>query len=238
MKVIKIEDESLRQTSPIRTPSPAPDHANEIPIFKTKIETPVKRIFPFIKGDSPDRGNEYKMNGPAYIIGWLCAGVVLGLAGAILHRADPGLLQYASIVNSAATISFSFGLDLRLPISKSQSDPVPSTASYIYVAARNALWLAAGVVMLVAGIMFDPADDSSRLTKRRGRGGSGRPIRPAPLRNLAIACGCFGLLVFLTTLMHWCPVLVALCRGFSKDETREMYEKLTLRKGEKSETAD
>lgn len=68
-----------------------------------------------------------------------------------------------------------FGLDLLLPGSKSQSDPTPSAASYILVIARTVIWLAVSVAMLVTGAMADDSDDrkKSKFAKRRGRGGGG-----------------------------------------------------------------
>ncbi|BCS20821.1 uncharacterized protein APUU_21253S [Aspergillus puulaauensis] len=251
MKVIKHEDGS----TPLWELSTGPGHSHghddrdydyeNVPGFTEPLEQ--SKLLESSKSRTKDEGEEGAPAGPGklyiispsiYLTGYVSMVVVTTIACIILARTNPGALQYTAIVTvivGTSGIFCTFGLDLYLPRSKSQSDPTPSTASYILVIARNVVWLAVSVAMLVTGAMADDSDDrsKSKLAKRRGSGSGRGNNPPPPLRDLAVACGCVGVVVFFATLVYWYPVVVARYRKYSKEEMRSMYEGLLLKEGGK-----
>ncbi|KAL3491885.1 hypothetical protein BJX62DRAFT_236737 [Aspergillus germanicus] len=215
---------SMDETQLLAPPPGPPSHrnnSNDTP--QPEMGTRLKSIVSKATGTSADTGRPYKTNYWAVILSWISSAAVLGLCAFIVARAGPGWLRSIAIVNmilAASGTLLTLGLDMRFPRSKSQSDPRPSTASYVYILAKGLIWILAAVAIFATSTTYERSGSS--FTKRRGGRGGGS-AGPATPDSVAIGVGFLDCLVVASTLVYWKSPVIALVKRYSEPETRRMY---------------
>ncbi|KAL2822091.1 hypothetical protein BJX63DRAFT_427436 [Aspergillus granulosus] len=222
---------SMDDTQPLTAAEPHHDNAKS----QSEPHTRLKTLIAIAMGKSPDTGKRYQTQQFPVIISWMSAAAVLGLSAFIVAETAPSWLFGAAIFNmilAAAGILLTLGLDLRFPVPKSQSDPRPSTGSYIYIVVKGIVWSLAAAAIFIASTTYEPSHFSKR--KGRGGGGGGRgsgSIGPATPQSAAIGCGFLDGLIVVCTLFYWKFPAKALFRRYSEHETRRMYSLLLASNG-------
>ncbi|KAJ0417926.1 hypothetical protein BJY00DRAFT_197468 [Aspergillus carlsbadensis] len=216
--------DSMDETQPLAPAHRNNPHDTPQPGLGNRLRTLASRAL----GTSPDTGSQYKAIGYPVVLSWVCSAAVLGLCAFIVARAGPGWLRSVAIVNmilAAAGVLVTLGLDVRFPISRSQSDPRPSVGSYVYILAKGAIWTLAAAAIFASSTTYERS--SSSFTKRKGSGGrgggGGGSIGPATPDSVAIGAGFMDCLVVVSTLFYWKFPIIALVKRYSEQETRRMY---------------
>ncbi|CEL05171.1 hypothetical protein ASPCAL06290 [Aspergillus calidoustus] len=213
----------MDETQPLAPPPVPPSNRNN-----SSNDTPQRELGNGLKfimskaiDTSADTRRRYKPIYWAVILSWISSAVILGLCAFLVARVGPGWLRSVAIVNmilAASGTLLTLGLDLRFPISRSQPDPRPSIASYVYILAKGLFWTLAAVA-IIATATTDERSGSS-FTKRRGGRGDVGPATPG---SIAMGVGFMDCLVVASTLVYWKFPVVALVKRYSEHETRRMY---------------